>query len=330
MTWEFSLPTKDEIILAYRLLLGRDPEDESVINSLLVKTHSVEELREIFYSSSEFIVRMGQILKTPQNVLQRHPFSLPRIPVEVGCSDEKLGQMIDRINNGWSSLGKNEPYWSVLTQPEFYLDKFEENRENFYGSGKYLVDTFLSSLRRNGINPNLIKSCLDFGCGVGRMLSPLSKSFSKIYAVDISQNHLMLAEGLASKEKISNVEFIHCFNLKCLKDLPSVDSFVSVITLQHNPPPLIFFQIKLLLGLLNPGGAAYFQVPTYRNGYIFEIERYLNSPPSNSMEMHFLPQGEIFRAITESNCICLEVREDAMVGNEGSMLSNSFIVQKKS
>ena len=44
--------------------------------------------------------------------------------------------------------------------------------------------------------------------------------------------------------------------------------------------------------------------------------------------MHFLPQQQIYSVIEESGCICLEVREDGMVGDESVMLSNTFLIQK--
>ena len=59
-----------------------------------------------------------------------------------------------------------------------------------------------------------------------------------------------------------------------------------------------------------------------------EIENYLNTSAPNTLEMHFLPQIDVFRAINESGCACLEVREDGMVGHENLMLSNSFVIQK--
>jgi hypothetical protein len=79
---------------------------------------------------------------------------------------------------------------------------------------------------------------------------------------------------------------------------------------------------------LNPGGVAFFQIATYKNGYLYEVNRYQNTEPSSTFEMHFLPQKEVFRIITEAGCTCLEVREDGMVGNEDVMLSNTFLVQK--
>ena len=88
------------------------------------------------------------------------------------------------------------------------------------------------------------------------------------------------------------------------------------------------WMVRALLGRLKPNGVAYLQMPTYRNGYLFEVGRYLNTPASKSLEMHFLPQYEIFKIIDLSGSRCLEVREDGMVGNEEKMLSNTFLIQK--
>ena len=86
--------------------------------------------------------------------------------------------------------------------------------------------------------------------------------------------------------------------------------------------------LKNLFACLNPGGVAYIQVPTYRNGYLFETERYLQTAQPNTLEMHFLPQHEVFRIIADSDCTCLEIREDGMVGDESQMLSNTFLIQR--
>ena len=84
-----------------------------------------------------------------------------------------------------------------------------------------------------------------------------------------------------------------------------------------------------LLGRLKPGGVACLQLPTYRNGYLFEVARYLNTAPVNTLEMHFLPQPVVFGLAQAAGCDCLEVREDGMVGDEDRMLSNTFVFQKR-
>jgi hypothetical protein len=113
-----------------------------------------------------------------------------------------------------------------------------------------------------------------------------------------------------------------------LRRLPKVDAVFSVITLQHNPPPIMAWLLSQLLGCLNPSGVAYLQIPSYRSGYLFEVERYMNSTATPTMEMHFLPQQDVFRVIQASACHCLEVREDGMVGAEDQMLSNTFLFQR--
>jgi SAM-dependent methyltransferase len=322
------LITSEQVTLAYQLLLGRNPESSDIVNNLCQTVHSVAALRESFMRSPEFRSRMGEILDKHQDVQLRHPFLLPHIPVEAVISDDLLKKMFDRIKFEWTYLGESEPYWSTITQPQYHLDHFESNRQQFYDSGKYVLEIFLAALRRNNINPNLIQTCLEVGCGVGRVSQFLAQTFPKLIATDISKPHLLIAKAQVESQGLSNAKFIHWDDPRALYQLPNFDAILSVITLQHNPPPVMVWILKNLLGSLNPGGVAYIQIPTYRNGYLFEAERYLQTAQPNTLEMHFLPQYEVFRVISESGCICLEIREDGMVGDESQMLSNTFLIQK--
>jgi hypothetical protein len=45
--------------------------------------------------------------------------------------------------------------------------------------------------------------------------------------------------------------------------LPKVDAVVTLIVLQHNPPPVIKLILRSLLDALKQGGVAYFQLLTY-------------------------------------------------------------------
>ena len=320
--------TNEEIILAYRLMLGRDPESPDVVNNLRLTVHTVSALREEFQKSAEFRQRMGAILEKPQHVRHRHSFTMPKIPVEVKVDPEQLGEMFDRIHMEWEHLGETDPYWSVMTQPQFHIDQFVQHREAFYASGKYAHDIFLAALRRNDVNPHHLQSCLEVGCGVGRVTPFLAGSFERVLAADISAHHLALARTYLAEAGINNVDLQHWDRVHCLETLPPLDAIFSVLTLQHNPPPVMAWMVHQLLAALKPGGVAFLQIPTYRNGYLFEVERYLHTPPTKALEMHFLPQREVFRLIGEAGCVCLEMREDGMVGDEEKMLSNSFVIQK--
>jgi len=322
------LITKEQAVLAYRLMLGREPENEDVINNLCQNTHSEAALRDVFLKSPEFQQRMGEVLQQPQTVRHRHPFTLPKIPVETEVSNEVMYQMFERIHQEWEHLGETEPYWSVVTQPQYYQAEFEAHREQFFASGNYSCQIFLAALRRCGVNPDELQTCLEVGCGVGRVTAYLAGTFTNVIAADISKNHLDIATQYMKSRVINNVKFQHWLNVQQLNNLSQVDAIFSVITLQHNPPPVMAWMLRKLLGQLRSGGVAYFQIPTYRNGYMFEVDRYLNSTPPNTLEMHFLPQQDMFNIMAQSNCRCLEIREDGMVGDEDKMLSNSFLIQK--
>lgn len=320
--------TPDDVTTAYRLFFGRNPENQYVINDLCQTVHTLSQLREELMKSPEFYKIMANQLDAKNVIRQRHPFDAPFIPVESEVNESLLANLFGRIDQEWSSLGRREPYWSVLNQPQYELDKFEGSKEQFFLSGEGHCHLFLSALRRNGINPNLINSCLEVGSGVGRVTIHLAKIFPNIVATDISQPHLDLLTDNLKNYGITNVDILHLYTPDLFATLPNVDSVFTIITLQHNPPPVSAWILRKILGCLNPGGVAFFQLATYKNGYLFEVNRYLNTTPANTFEMHFLPQKDVFKIISDANCICLEVREDGMVGNEDIMLSNTFLIQK--
>jgi 2-polyprenyl-3-methyl-5-hydroxy-6-metoxy-1,4-benzoquinol methylase len=321
--------TPEEVSYAYKLFLGREPENADVIAGFCQSSQTLEQVSRIFMSSPEFLRRMGSALEKPQANRHRHPFNLPRIPVETQVSSEALEQMFARIHKQWDHLGATEPYWSVVTQPQNYMVGFDQHREHFYTSGNSVCQTFLASLRRCGINPSHLDNCLEVGCGVGRVTNYLAREFSKVIGTDISSKHLELAKTHLTDKDVQNVELQHWHNLDQMCRLPDVDVIVSHITLQHNPPPVMVWMLSKLLLHLRSGGVAFFQIPTYKNGYLFEVERYLASTPTDTLEMHYLPQYEVFKLFALANCNCLEVREDGMLSDDDQVLSNTFLVQKR-
>ena len=126
------------------------------------------------------------------------------------------------------------------------------------------------------------------------------------------------------------MDIVHLASFDSLVErLPEFDVFLSVIVLQHNPPPLIVLILKSLLNKLQPGGIAYFQVPTYRRNYRFRVDEYLRSAsPTGGMEMHFLPQHILFDVLQHTGCSLLECREDFCTGDHQT-ISNSIFARKQ-
>jgi len=135
-----------------------------------------------------------------------------------------------------------------------------------------------------------------------------------------------MAKKYLKKQEISNVRFRQLTSIDDLENFPKVDLIYSVIVLQHNPPPIIHRVIVQFLKALNPGGIAFFQLPTYKEGYRFLLEEYLGKEfMQEEMEMHALPQSAVFEIVREENGKLLEVVEDF---STSWGLSNTFLVQK--
>jgi len=186
----------------------------------------------------------------------------------------------------------------------------------------------LSTLSRNQIAVANLKTCIDFGCGVGRLSVALAAQFDQVTAVDVSASHLAIANQVFTKRHISNVATLHLAQITDVHTLPCVDLIYSVIVLQHNPPPVIRYLLCALFGRLNPGGVAVIQLPTYLpKGYRFVANEYLVNG-GTGMEMHALPQRVIFRDARTSGIDVLEVLEDSWTGYGVGSCSNTFVFQR--
>jgi len=314
------VPITPEVVRwAYRLFLDREPENESVVEQKAKNCHSTQELRRSLMNSEEF--KLGNTIFT---TLSGHESPLA---IESSTSGAELQQLFSFIQRSWTSLGMNDPYYSVLTREHFSKTDLQDRRiDEFYESGKDELDRLFKTLERNGVDHTRFQKCMDFGCGAGRICRWLSEIFEEIYAYDVSAHYLEMAQKYLGGRGLSNVHFQHLTGVEDINHFPKVDLIYSVIVLQHNPPPIIHRTIERFMKALNPGGVAFFQVPTYKQGYHFSIKEYLESDhPRGEMEMHVLPQGTVFDIVRKENGRPLEVVED-LCTSWG--LSNTFLVQK--
>ena len=311
--------TPESVKWGYRLFLDREPEDGSVIEEKIEHHSSIEDLRRTFMISEEF--------REKNAVFPTMSGHEPPMTVDLSASESVVEEIFAHIQKSWVSLGENDPYYSVLTRGRFWQSKITKQRiHEFYESGKEEVARLLKTLARNSIDAAALRTCLDYGCGACRISRWLSEDFETVYAYDVSKNHLDISKKYLKKEGVSNVNYHHLKSLGDLVNLPKVDLISCVIVLQHNPPPVIRWTIEQFMKALNTGGFAFFQVPTYREGYRFLAEEYLEDvPPEGEIEMHVLPQHEIFEIVRTEGCRVTEVLED-LSASWG--LSNTFLVQK--
>lgn len=225
---------KELVRSCYIAILGREPDNDAVVEDKIKWISSPEALIRDFLTSPEFQNRL------PRRVVEDFLYEAPRVDVDV--SEAQKEALFLRLRKQWGELGRNEPFWSVLTHEEYRVANMDaDTLASFYKTGAYaqsggagLVDLFCARNRvevRHGV-------CVEFGCGVGRVTKHLAERFEGVIAIDISEGNLRQCALMAERLRLSNIK---CWLLRSPDDLcglPEFDFFFSTIVLQHNPPPI--------------------------------------------------------------------------------------------
>lgn len=256
----------------------------------------------------------------------------PRNEVQTRLSNEDKTKLWKHIQKVWTEFGEKEPYWSVLTNKKFLSDQIQRENliEAFYESGSRDLTYLDCFLQRNNVQVTRDATIAEFGCGVARVTRFLARRFKRVLAFDVSPSHLAAARERLRKENIDNVEFVLLDGPEGLSRLKGVNLFFSLIVLQHNPPPVICDVLERAFDGLASGGIAFFQAPTYGLGYEFKLHDYYGGLYNkNKMEIHFVPQREIFQLMDRHNMSPIEVRQDHCIGHHDRWLSNTFLARKR-
>lgn len=314
------LATLFDIEACYRTFLARDCESPATAASHLADSPSLWTLIERFRSSPE--AQRQLVYSACERIHQDQDGR----EVNLAMDEDQALALTARVESVWSRYGREEAFFSVLTNPR-YLSRAltEEGVREFYATGAAEVERLMAIFRRNGVEPEAAWSVLELGCGVARMGDAFARRFSSYAGVDISAAHLAIARDRLRERGIGNA------SLRLLADFlagdDGYDVFYSVIVLQHNPPPIIDRLIEAGLSRLNPGGYAFFQVPCFLYNYRFETSRYLaEHGEAEVMEMHALPQSRVFELLARHGLQPIEVSPDGWIGPLG--VSYSFLARK--
>src|SRR4051794_36183895 len=114
-----------DVVAAYRLILGREPEDTNIVTSIASTIGSLPELRAYFLNSEEF-----------RNLSWRPlPLDGPPIAVETMAGTAAVETMLKRVGGLFEYLGRTDPHWSVLSGEAFRKERIAETEKAFSGSG---------------------------------------------------------------------------------------------------------------------------------------------------------------------------------------------------
>lgn len=251
------------------------------------------------------------------------------IVVEHETSKEVLDQILAHIQDVWTALGSEEPHWSVVSTSDFKAEKIAETLGAFNETGRVEVRNAARALARSGLTLSDDAVGLEYGCGVGRVTKGLAELCSKVVGVDVSSNHLEIADAYMKSQGVKNVELVRVSSFQDINLLPDYDFLYSKIVLQHNPPPIIFEILKILLKKAKNNGIGILQIPTYAKNYSFVADNYIETMNDNiKMEMHVLPQKVIFEQLRKNDCEIVEVVRDHLVTTM-DFVSSTFTFVKR-
>jgi ubiquinone/menaquinone biosynthesis C-methylase UbiE len=167
-----------------------------------------------------------------------------------------------RSNTEWKQWGKEDPLWGVATWADKHKDGSSPwTEEEFYAVGESDFQDFLRQWQHYGVRK---ESCLEVGCGAGRLTKQLANTFRQVYAIDVSEDMIARAHTAVGE----NVEFSLVDGLHLPHPDNSVTAVFSALVLQHlDNAQLGFTYFRELFRVLEPGGTLMIQVPLYRQPY---------------------------------------------------------------
>jgi 2-polyprenyl-3-methyl-5-hydroxy-6-metoxy-1,4-benzoquinol methylase len=242
--------TPEAVGWAYRILLGREPESPEAVEKHVKAHASLEEMRNRMLSSPEYRTK-----NPPAHVPALTGHEPPLLIEDVRDSTE-MSRILDHIGQTWQRLGEIDPHWSVITAERFHAENIKETEAEFYNSGQEPADHIFTTLKRNGVDPSPLRTCLEYGCGLGRVTAWLARRFEHVFGYDISASHLQTASIQLEAQRITNVTLRQVKSVADIHDLERVDLVYSIIVLQHNPPPVIRLIIRGLLRAVKPAASS--------------------------------------------------------------------------
>jgi SAM-dependent methyltransferase len=156
-------------------------------------------------------------------------------------------------DRNWEKWARRDPYYAVLSADEFKAENFDPaRREQFFDSGIEHI-AWVLEIAEQQFGPVARANALDFGCGVGRLIIPLSERFNHATGLDVAPTMIEIARANCSQAGRTNIEFMVSNGLDLPPDL-RFEFIHSVLVFQHIAPETGLRIVEQLLERLAPGG----------------------------------------------------------------------------
>jgi ubiquinone/menaquinone biosynthesis C-methylase UbiE len=165
-----------------------------------------------------------------------------------------------KSNAEWKQWGKHDPLWGAASWANKQKGGTSPwTEEGFYRLGESDWQSFLAHWRQYGLST---RSCLEIGCGAGRITRQLAKSFNHVYAVDVSEDMISCAREAVDCENVeySVIDGVHLPQPAC-----AVTAIFSTHVLQHlDSTDIGFSYFREFFRVLDTGGTIMVHLPLHR------------------------------------------------------------------
>jgi cyclopropane fatty-acyl-phospholipid synthase-like methyltransferase len=170
----------------------------------------------------------------------------------------------------WEKIAQEDPYTYILTSAK------GSDPQVFWQSGELTVlQELLPVIREGGIRTRV---GLELGCGVGRLVVPLSSYFREMVGVDIAESMVKRALAFVHDKGIHNVEFTAISGPEELQHKAGiyasrVDFLYSLLVFQHiSDFSVIEGYLRVIGMLLEEDGIAYVQFDTREQDFSYRLK----------------------------------------------------------
>jgi ubiquinone/menaquinone biosynthesis C-methylase UbiE len=235
------------------------------------------------------------------------------------------------LQRTWDTFGKSDPMFAILYDLEKRRGKWD--LQEFFESGCLEIQDIVDYLQTLAVSmPN--ETCLDFGCGMGRLTQAMAGHFGKSVGVDIAPSMIELAREHNTQGERCEFILNDVDNLEIFDD-GSFDFVYSNKVLQHMNPEYSTRYLKEFLRVLKPGGVTVFQLPSEKSKIgetrstltairdtvrrtiptpILELYRSKRYGSSAIMDMYCVSREQVERIVTDSSASIKDVIDDGGCG----------------
>jgi ubiquinone/menaquinone biosynthesis C-methylase UbiE len=170
----------------------------------------------------------------------------------------KLENQVPRSNQEWQAWGEKDPLFGVIPQPGREQGGAKPwTEDDFYETGRTDWDEFMARWQRYGVSR---ESCVEIGCGAGRLTRHIAGDFQQVHALDVAEGMI----DYARKHMGSNVRLYVTDGVSLPVPDCSVTAVFSVIVFLHfDRIEHAAAYFREMARVLKPGGSIMIQMPLH-------------------------------------------------------------------